>query len=229
MIAHPVAHFLDAHPSSWSAPTVDLLALLIQKAKRTFTSGTLVAQNHSSHFVHPLHCGRWLYDWHKINSEWSSPPLETSNHSISCSFSPSSVSMFAGDRLSAILNSIQSGPFLSAAPSSSVFEQAAQPPSSSSLVHSPFVFGQSPSQLSQPQPQLLSKSVLLSDSACLHRCWSFFLPAFCFPDLFCILFLWIFWGGQEWCVTHNSAVMFCGAKISLTSHHVYYSTFKSCF
>ncbi|XP_062420974.1 E3 ubiquitin-protein ligase MYCBP2 isoform X2 [Pungitius pungitius] len=64
-----------------------------------------------------------------------------------------------GDRLSAILNSIQSGP-LSAAPSSSVFEQAAQPPSSSSsssLVHSPFVFGQSPSQLSQPQPQLPSE------------------------------------------------------------------------
>ncbi|KAA8587942.1 hypothetical protein FQN60_001136 [Etheostoma spectabile] len=67
-----------------------------------------------------------------------------------------------GDRLSGILNSIQSGPLLSAAPSSSVFEQAAQPPSSSSsssssLVHSPFVFGQSPSQLSQPQPQLLSE------------------------------------------------------------------------
>ncbi|KAG7266723.1 hypothetical protein CRUP_006269 [Coryphaenoides rupestris] len=74
-----------------------------------------------------------------------------------------------GDRLSAVLNSIQSGPFLPAAPSSSsssVFEQAAQPPttttatatttssfssSSSSLAHSPFVFGQSPSQLSQPQ------------------------------------------------------------------------------
>ncbi|XP_031649241.1 E3 ubiquitin-protein ligase MYCBP2 isoform X10 [Oncorhynchus kisutch] len=61
-------------------------------------------------------------------------------------------------RLTAILNSaIQSGPFLPpAAPpsSSSVFEQAAQPPSSS-LVHSPFVFGQCPrSQVSQPQPQL---------------------------------------------------------------------------
>ncbi|KAF3843349.1 hypothetical protein F7725_002198 [Dissostichus mawsoni] len=63
-----------------------------------------------------------------------------------------------GDRLSAILNTIQSGPFLSEAPSSSVFEQAAQPPPSSSLVHSPFVFGQSPSQLSQPQPQLLNDS-----------------------------------------------------------------------
>lgn len=94
------------------------------------------------------------------------PHLESLNHSKSFSLSPSSVSMFAGDRLSAILNSIQSGPFLSAAPSSSIFEQAAQPPSSSSLVHSPFVFGQSPSQLSQPQPQLLSKSVQLSDSAC---------------------------------------------------------------
>ncbi|CAB1328281.1 unnamed protein product, partial [Coregonus sp. 'balchen'] len=60
-------------------------------------------------------------------------------------------------RLTAILNSaIQSGPFLPpAAPpsSSSVFEQAAQPPSSH--VHSPFVFGQCPrSQVSQPQPQL---------------------------------------------------------------------------
>lgn len=155
------------------------------------------------------------------------PPLETSNHSISCSFSPSSVSMFAGDRLSAILNSIQSGPFLSAAPSSSVFEQAAQPPSSSSLVHSPFVFGQSPSQLSQPQPQLLSKSVLLSDSACLHRCWSFFLPAFCFPNLFCI-YLCIFWGGLQRCATHNSAVMFSSAEISPTSQHVCYLMFKSC-
>ncbi|XP_036396025.1 E3 ubiquitin-protein ligase MYCBP2 isoform X4 [Megalops cyprinoides] len=54
-----------------------------------------------------------------------------------------------GDRLSAILNSIQSGPFL---PAPSVFEPAAQPPSS--LVHSPFVFGQSLSQQPQPQPQL---------------------------------------------------------------------------
>ncbi|KAJ8253382.1 hypothetical protein GJAV_G00212310 [Gymnothorax javanicus] len=52
-----------------------------------------------------------------------------------------------GDRLSAILNSIQSGPFL---PAPAGFEPAAQPPSSSSLVHSPFVFGQSLSQ----QPQL---------------------------------------------------------------------------
>uniref|UniRef100_A0A4W4F0K6 E3 ubiquitin-protein ligase MYCBP2 n=1 Tax=Electrophorus electricus TaxID=8005 RepID=A0A4W4F0K6_ELEEL len=55
-----------------------------------------------------------------------------------------------GDRLSAILNSIQSGPFL---PAPSVFEQAAKPPSS--FVHSPFVFGQSLSQQPQPQPQLL--------------------------------------------------------------------------
>uniref|UniRef100_A0A4W4F0K0 E3 ubiquitin-protein ligase MYCBP2 n=1 Tax=Electrophorus electricus TaxID=8005 RepID=A0A4W4F0K0_ELEEL len=58
-----------------------------------------------------------------------------------------------GDRLSAILNSIQSGPFL---PAPSVFEQAAKPPSS--FVHSPFVFGQSLSQQPQPQPQLLRKS-----------------------------------------------------------------------
>uniref|UniRef100_A0A8C2L2T6 RCR-type E3 ubiquitin transferase n=1 Tax=Cyprinus carpio TaxID=7962 RepID=A0A8C2L2T6_CYPCA len=58
-----------------------------------------------------------------------------------------------GDRLSAILNSIQSGPFL---PTPSIFEQAAKPPSS--LVHSPFVFGQSLSQQPQPHPQLPSKS-----------------------------------------------------------------------
>ncbi|XP_029113894.1 E3 ubiquitin-protein ligase MYCBP2 isoform X4 [Scleropages formosus] len=58
-----------------------------------------------------------------------------------------------GDRLSAILNSIQSGPFL---PAPSVFEQAAKPPSS--LVHSPFVFGQSLSQQPQPQPQLPNAS-----------------------------------------------------------------------
>lgn len=72
-----------------------------------------------------------------------------------------------GDRLSAILNSIQSGPFL---PAPSIFEQAAKPPSS--LVHSPFVFGQSLSQQPQPQPQLLSKSGPLFDSggACLNRC-----------------------------------------------------------
>ncbi|XP_046902595.1 E3 ubiquitin-protein ligase MYCBP2 isoform X13 [Hypomesus transpacificus] len=77
-----------------------------------------------------------------------------------------------GDRLSAILNTIQPGPFLPAVPSSSsssssssVHEQATQPPSSSSsssssssLVHSPFVFGQSPSQLCQPQPQLPNAS-----------------------------------------------------------------------
>ncbi|KAJ8404609.1 hypothetical protein AAFF_G00334720 [Aldrovandia affinis] len=64
-----------------------------------------------------------------------------------------------GDRLSAILNSIQSGPFLPAAPSS-VFEQpAAQSlPPPSSLVHSPFVFGQSLSLLPpRPQPQLPSE------------------------------------------------------------------------
>ncbi|XP_028848287.1 E3 ubiquitin-protein ligase MYCBP2 isoform X13 [Denticeps clupeoides] len=54
-----------------------------------------------------------------------------------------------GDRLSAILNSIQSGPFL---PAPSALEQATKPPSS--LVTSPFVFGQSLSQLPQPQPQL---------------------------------------------------------------------------
>ncbi|XP_047671328.1 E3 ubiquitin-protein ligase MYCBP2 isoform X18 [Tachysurus fulvidraco] len=58
-----------------------------------------------------------------------------------------------GDRLSAILNSIQSGPFL---PAPSIFEQAAKPPSS--LVHSPFVFGHSLSQQHQPQPQLLNAS-----------------------------------------------------------------------
>uniref|UniRef100_A0A9J8BZX1 E3 ubiquitin-protein ligase MYCBP2 n=1 Tax=Cyprinus carpio carpio TaxID=630221 RepID=A0A9J8BZX1_CYPCA len=55
-----------------------------------------------------------------------------------------------GDRLSAILNSIQSGPFL---PTPSIFEQAAKPPSS--LVHSPFVFGQSLSQ----QDNLASRSM----------------------------------------------------------------------
>nr|XP_015219296.1 PREDICTED: E3 ubiquitin-protein ligase MYCBP2 isoform X15 [Lepisosteus oculatus] len=59
-----------------------------------------------------------------------------------------------GDQLSAILNSIQSRPFL---PAPSVFEQAAKPPSS--LVHSPFVFGQSLSfQQPQPQPQLPNTS-----------------------------------------------------------------------
>lgn len=67
-----------------------------------------------------------------------------------------------GDRLSAILNSIQSGPFL---PAPSIFEQAAKPPSS--LVQSPFVFGQSLSQQPQPQPQLLSKSGPLFDSGVL--------------------------------------------------------------
>ncbi|XP_078077737.1 E3 ubiquitin-protein ligase MYCBP2 isoform X15 [Mustelus asterias] len=57
-----------------------------------------------------------------------------------------------GDQLSAILNTIQSQPFL---PASSVFGQAAKP--SSSLVHSPFVFGQ-PLSLPQSQPQLLNTS-----------------------------------------------------------------------
>ncbi|KAG2456598.1 MYCB2 ligase, partial [Polypterus senegalus] len=56
-----------------------------------------------------------------------------------------------GDQLSSILNSIQSRPFL---PAPSVFEQAAKPPCS--LVHSPFVFGQSPS-FQQPVPQLPSE------------------------------------------------------------------------
>ncbi|KAG9492129.1 hypothetical protein GDO78_000574 [Eleutherodactylus coqui] len=54
----------------------------------------------------------------------------------------------AGDQLSALLNSIQSRPSL---PAPSIFDQAAKPPSS--LVHSPFVFGQSPS-FQQPQPSL---------------------------------------------------------------------------
>ncbi|XP_059573809.1 E3 ubiquitin-protein ligase MYCBP2 isoform X17 [Alligator mississippiensis] len=54
----------------------------------------------------------------------------------------------AGDQLSAILNSIQSRPNL---PAPSIFDQAAKPPSS--LVHSPFVFGQ-PLSFQQPQPQL---------------------------------------------------------------------------
>ncbi|XP_072434050.1 E3 ubiquitin-protein ligase MYCBP2 isoform X14 [Chiloscyllium punctatum] len=57
-----------------------------------------------------------------------------------------------GDQLSAILNTIQSQPFFTA---SSVFGQAAKP--SSSLVHSPFVFGQ-PLSLPQSQPQLLNPS-----------------------------------------------------------------------
>uniref|UniRef100_A0A8C6XHK3 RCR-type E3 ubiquitin transferase n=1 Tax=Naja naja TaxID=35670 RepID=A0A8C6XHK3_NAJNA len=63
-----------------------------------------------------------------------------------------------GDQLSALLNSIQSRPSL---PAPSIFDQAANPPSS--LIHSPFVFGQSlPFQ--QPQPQLQSKSVSLSSA-----------------------------------------------------------------
>lgn len=60
----------------------------------------------------------------------------------------------AGDQLSAILNSIQSRPNL---PAPSIFDQAAKPPTS--LVHSPFVFGQ---PLSFQQPQLQSKSVSLT-------------------------------------------------------------------
>ncbi|XP_041438375.1 E3 ubiquitin-protein ligase MYCBP2 isoform X5 [Xenopus laevis] len=54
----------------------------------------------------------------------------------------------AGDQLSAILNSIQSRPSF---PTPSIFDQAAKPPSS--LVNSPFVFGQSPS-FQQPQSPL---------------------------------------------------------------------------
>ncbi|XP_066542914.1 E3 ubiquitin-protein ligase MYCBP2 isoform X1 [Hoplias malabaricus] len=65
-----------------------------------------------------------------------------------------------GDRLSAILNSIQPGPFL---PAPSVFEQAAKLPSS--LVHSPFVFGQSLSQQPQQQPQLLSGNAAARSSS----------------------------------------------------------------
>ncbi|XP_058885305.1 E3 ubiquitin-protein ligase MYCBP2 isoform X8 [Acipenser ruthenus] len=66
-----------------------------------------------------------------------------------------------GDQLSAILNSVQSRPFL---PAPSVFEQAAKPPSS--LVHSPFVFGQSLSfQQPQPQPQLPSERGNLATAA----------------------------------------------------------------
>ncbi|XP_068123985.1 E3 ubiquitin-protein ligase MYCBP2 isoform X19 [Hyperolius riggenbachi] len=53
-----------------------------------------------------------------------------------------------GDQLSAILNSIQSRPSL---PAPSIFDQAAKLPCT--LVHSPFVFGQSPS-FQQPQPPL---------------------------------------------------------------------------
>ncbi|XP_048349653.1 E3 ubiquitin-protein ligase MYCBP2 isoform X14 [Sphaerodactylus townsendi] len=53
-----------------------------------------------------------------------------------------------GDHLGATLNPIQSRPSL---PAPSIFDQAAKPPSS--LVHSPFVFGQSLS-FQQPQPQL---------------------------------------------------------------------------
>ncbi|XP_031752946.1 E3 ubiquitin-protein ligase MYCBP2 isoform X20 [Xenopus tropicalis] len=53
-----------------------------------------------------------------------------------------------GDQLSAILNSIQSRPNF---PTPSIFDQAAKPPSS--LVNSPFVFGQSPS-FQQPQSPL---------------------------------------------------------------------------
>ncbi|XP_066092496.1 E3 ubiquitin-protein ligase MYCBP2 isoform X10 [Saccopteryx bilineata] len=62
-----------------------------------------------------------------------------------------------GDQLSAILNSIQSRPNL---PAPSIFDQAAKPPSS--LVHSPFVFGQ---PLSFQQPQLQSDRGTISTSS----------------------------------------------------------------
>ncbi|KAM5147624.1 E3 ubiquitin-protein ligase MYCBP2 isoform 6-T6 [Callospermophilus lateralis] len=62
-----------------------------------------------------------------------------------------------GDQLSAILNSIQSRPNL---PAPSIFDQAAKPPSS--LVHSPFVFGQ---PLSFQQPQLQSDRGNMSTSS----------------------------------------------------------------
>ncbi|KAL4690764.1 hypothetical protein H8959_013725, partial [Pygathrix nigripes] len=62
-----------------------------------------------------------------------------------------------GDQLSAILNSIQSRPNL---PAPSIFDQAAKPPSS--LVHSPFVFGQ---PLSFQQPQLQSDRGNISTSS----------------------------------------------------------------
>ncbi|XP_021272790.1 E3 ubiquitin-protein ligase MYCBP2 isoform X13 [Numida meleagris] len=64
-----------------------------------------------------------------------------------------------GDQLSAILNSIQSRPNL---PAPSIFDQAAKPPSS--LVHSPFVFGQ-PLSFQQPQPQLQSDRVNFTGAA----------------------------------------------------------------
>ncbi|XP_074845195.1 E3 ubiquitin-protein ligase MYCBP2 isoform X7 [Carettochelys insculpta] len=64
-----------------------------------------------------------------------------------------------GDQLSAILNSIQSRPNL---PAPSIFDQAAKPPSS--LVHSPFVFGQ-PLSFQQPQPQLQSDRVNFTAAA----------------------------------------------------------------
>lgn len=81
----------------------------------------------------------------------------------------------AGDQLSAILNSIQSRPSL---PAPSIFDQAAKPPSS--LVHSPFVFGQSLS-FQQPQPQLQSKSVSLS---CLIS--PFLKHCHCYNNLSCL-------------------------------------------
>ncbi|XP_074945254.1 E3 ubiquitin-protein ligase MYCBP2 isoform X44 [Phalacrocorax aristotelis] len=64
-----------------------------------------------------------------------------------------------GDQLSAILNSIQSRPNL---PAPSIFDQAAKPPSS--LVHSPFVFGQ-PLSFQQPQPQLPSDRMNFTGAA----------------------------------------------------------------
>ncbi|XP_054484258.2 E3 ubiquitin-protein ligase MYCBP2 isoform X16 [Agelaius phoeniceus] len=64
-----------------------------------------------------------------------------------------------GDQLSAILNSIQSRPNL---PAPSIFDQAAKAPSS--LVHSPFVFGQ-PLSFQQPQPQLQSDRMNFTGAA----------------------------------------------------------------
>nr|XP_048708729.1 E3 ubiquitin-protein ligase MYCBP2 isoform X16 [Caretta caretta] len=66
------------------------------------------------------------------------------------------VLLTTGDQLSTILNSIQSRPNL---PASSIFDQAAKPPSS--LVHSPFVFGQ-PLSFQQPQLQKTPSRCLAS-------------------------------------------------------------------
>lgn len=123
----------------------------------------------------------WIPDWglfptHSLSpSRWFSWPTHTTRDSqwvclcgvlnwlAFCmapfedhiSYSTPIVFRIAGDRMSAILNPIQSGPFLQ---TPSIFEQAAKP---SSPVHSPFVFGQSLSQQPQPHPQLPSKSVRL--------------------------------------------------------------------